>query len=152
MTVAVLETAGRYQTELTGCAGRLKDYVLANMMWDPTQDPDALISEFLIGYYSELGAPFVRKYMDTMHAAVSLSPCRFYCPLHTVAFCCLGDARGNLRSALAFNRLELSQRACRLVVCAGRRDKLLPELVLHRRAGGHKQGLPPPALAHHQQP
>ena len=41
------------------------------MMWDPTQDPDALISEFLIGYYSELGAPFVRKYMDTMHAAVS---------------------------------------------------------------------------------
>ena len=71
MTVAVLETAGRYQTGLTGCAGRLKDYVLANMMWDPTQDPDALISEFLIGYYSELGAPFVRKYMDTMHAAVS---------------------------------------------------------------------------------
>ena len=53
------------------CFGRLKDYVLASMMWDPTQDPDALISEFLIGYYSELGAPFVRKYMDTMHAAVS---------------------------------------------------------------------------------
>ena len=78
-----------------GCFGRLKDYVLASMMWDPTQNPDALISEFLIGYYSELGAPFVRKYMDTMHAAVST---------HTCGFCCLGDARGTV----TLTRLELS--------------------------------------------
>ena len=64
------------------------------MMWDPTQNPDALISEFLIGYYSELGAPFVRKYMDTMHAAVSTLTC---------GFCCLGDARGTA----TLTRLEL---------------------------------------------
>jgi hypothetical protein len=39
------------------------------MLWDPSLDPDELISEFLVGYYG-VAAPFIRKYMDTMHAAV----------------------------------------------------------------------------------
>ena len=29
----------------------LKDYVMAEMMWDQTLDPDELISEFLVGEY-----------------------------------------------------------------------------------------------------
>jgi hypothetical protein len=47
----------------------LKDYVMANMMWDPSRDPEHLITEFLNGYYSPAAAPFIRQYMDTMHQA-----------------------------------------------------------------------------------
>ena len=39
----------------------LKEDVMANMMWRPMQDPLLLISEFLEGYYSAAGAPFVRR-------------------------------------------------------------------------------------------
>jgi hypothetical protein len=34
------------------------------MMWDPSLDPDALITEFLAGYYSPVAAPFVRLYVS----------------------------------------------------------------------------------------
>ena len=47
----------------------LKDYVMAEMLWDPSLDPDQLIAEFLLLYYGPLGAPYVRLYMDTMWAA-----------------------------------------------------------------------------------
>eukprot|EP01043_Picozoa_sp_COSAG02_P020898 COSAG02_NODE_1044_length_15004_cov_106.824287_4_plen_304_part_00 len=99
----------------------LKEYVMANMMWRPTQDPLVLISEFLDGYYSE-GAPFVRcvsciclacsvrflhvvrfltdqlfdartVYMDTMHAAVDET--NFY--LHT---CCTAAPKGTSKAYL----------------------------------------------------
>jgi hypothetical protein len=46
---------------------------MAEMMWDQSLSPDELISEFLVGYYSSAGAPFVRLYMETMHAAVNSS-------------------------------------------------------------------------------
>ena len=48
----------------------LKDYVMANMLWDVSLDPDQLISEFLTGYYGTVAGPFIRLYMDTMHASV----------------------------------------------------------------------------------
>jgi hypothetical protein len=31
----------------------LKDFVMAELLWDPTLDPDALIAEFIVGYYGE---------------------------------------------------------------------------------------------------
>jgi len=48
----------------------LKDYIMATLLWDPSLDPDTLISEFLLGYYGPVASPFIRLYMDTMHAAV----------------------------------------------------------------------------------
>lgn len=48
----------------------LKDYVMAEMLWDPSLDPDILITEFLDGYYEQAG-PYIRRYMDTMHEAVN---------------------------------------------------------------------------------
>ena len=44
--------------------------LMAEMLWDVTLDPDVLIAEFLGGYYGPIAAPFVRLYMDTMHAAI----------------------------------------------------------------------------------
>lgn len=49
----------------------LKDYVMAEKLWDPSLDHDVLISEFLNGYYGS-AAPFIRLYMDTM-----VSSCRY---------------------------------------------------------------------------
>jgi hypothetical protein len=48
----------------------LKDYVMAEMLWDPSLDPDVLITEFLDGYYEQAG-PYIRRYMDAMHGAVN---------------------------------------------------------------------------------
>ena len=50
----------------------MKAYVMAEMLWDPyRRDPDQLITEFLVGYYSPAAAPFLRLYIDTMHSSVN---------------------------------------------------------------------------------
>ena len=52
----------------------LKTYVLSRMMYDPTQDPVALIDGFLAAYFGA-GAVHIRKYLDTMHASVTATGC-----------------------------------------------------------------------------
>ena len=44
----------------------LKSYVMASMLWDPTQDPQKVISEFASGYYSEQAAPYVLQFVKSM--------------------------------------------------------------------------------------
>ena len=44
----------------------LKSYVMASMLWDPSQDPAAVRWEFLVGFYSQELAPHVRDYLDYM--------------------------------------------------------------------------------------
>lgn len=34
---------------------------MAEMLWDPSLDPDALIVEFLLLYYGPVGAPWVKQ-------------------------------------------------------------------------------------------
>ena len=67
----------------------LKNYVMAEMLWNPSLDPDTLIAEFLAGYYAS-AAPFVRTYMDTMHAAVKTI-------WHFLKACCVQPPAGTLR-------------------------------------------------------
>lgn len=51
----------------------LKNFLIGKMLWDPTLDPEALIEQFLIGYFGE-AAVHVRRYMDLMHgSAVAVS-------------------------------------------------------------------------------
>ena len=49
--------------------GHLRAYLISKLMWNPEADPDAIIDDFLKGYYG-LGAPFVRQYIDQMRQAV----------------------------------------------------------------------------------
>ena len=49
----------------------LKAYVAEALMWDPTADDKALISDFLQAYYGP-GAPFVRQYMDAMYGSIEV--------------------------------------------------------------------------------
>jgi len=44
----------------------LKQYVIAKLLWDPDRDPDALVDDFLTGYYGAAAGP-MRRYFDLMH-------------------------------------------------------------------------------------
>jgi hypothetical protein len=50
----------------TGDFVRLRAWLLAHLMWDPSRDENALIDEFLRGYYGAAG-PLLRQYLDLLH-------------------------------------------------------------------------------------
>ena len=52
---------------------QLKDYVMAQALWDPTVSSDQLISDFVTGYYGSKAAPFLQTYMDAMVAGIDNS-------------------------------------------------------------------------------
>jgi hypothetical protein len=56
---------GDYQSN-GGDMAELKAWLIAQMLWDPKQDPDKLIDEFLNGYYGPAAAPFIRQYLELM--------------------------------------------------------------------------------------
>lgn len=47
---------------------RLKAWVTAHLLWNPSLDENKLIDEFLNGYYGQ-AAPYLRSYLDMMHKA-----------------------------------------------------------------------------------
>jgi hypothetical protein len=53
-------------TSLGGDMALLKAWVLAKILWNPDRDANALIREFLNGYYGPAG-PYVGKYLDLVH-------------------------------------------------------------------------------------
>ncbi|CAN5552666.1 DUF4838 domain-containing protein [soil metagenome] len=55
--------------EVGGEFAELRAYLLSKLMWDPEQDVDELINDFLNGYYEE-AAPSIRKYIDDMREAL----------------------------------------------------------------------------------
>ena len=50
----------------------LRAWFIARLLWDPTQDPQALIHEFCDGYYGAAG-PDIVAYLDGMHDALEIS-------------------------------------------------------------------------------
>ncbi len=62
----------------------LRAWVLAHLMWDPSRDPNALIDEFLAGYYGPAAWP-LRRYIDRMSDAVSRADVHFGCFQDTTA-------------------------------------------------------------------
>jgi hypothetical protein len=53
-------------TSLGGDMALLKAWVLAKLLWNPDRDADALIREFLNGYYGPAG-PYVGKFLELIH-------------------------------------------------------------------------------------
>lgn len=47
----------------------LRTWVLAHLMWNPEQDAEALVADFLRGYYGAAAAPLA-EYIELLHAAV----------------------------------------------------------------------------------
>jgi hypothetical protein len=53
----------------------LKTYVMSSMLWDPSQDPQTVVGEFLVGFFSAEAAPYVHQYLDYMgDAAANATP------------------------------------------------------------------------------
>lgn len=52
----------------TGTGGdmiELKTYLIAKLLWNPNADEQAIINDFIGGYYGDAG-PYIRQYIDTM--------------------------------------------------------------------------------------
>ncbi len=69
----------------------LRAWLLAHLMWEPSRDANALIDEFLNGYYGPAAWP-LRRYIDRMHDAVGRSGAAMHCYApDTSAWLDLGD-------------------------------------------------------------
>jgi hypothetical protein len=53
----------------------LKSYLLARLLWNPSTNVDAVMDDFLNGYYGKAG-PFLRKYIDALRAALERTGAR----------------------------------------------------------------------------
>ena len=70
---------------------RLRAWLLAHLMWDPSLDEDALIAEFLEGYYGP-AAPYLQQYLDVIHDAGEKSEVYLRCFMsNTSAYLTLDD-------------------------------------------------------------
>ena len=47
----------------------LRSYLTAQLLWQPDAEPDAIMDDFLNGYY-EAAAPFIEAYITTVHEAL----------------------------------------------------------------------------------
>ena len=47
----------------------LRSYIMAKLLWNPSADVDAIMNDFLNGFYGEAG-PHLRKYIDQMRKAL----------------------------------------------------------------------------------
>lgn len=66
--IGIMEQAA-YQSR-GGEFAELRAYVIAKLLWDPFCDVDAVIDDFMFGYYGRSGQ-FVREYFDLLHAQVT---------------------------------------------------------------------------------
>ncbi|MBN1362417.1 MAG: DUF4838 domain-containing protein [Sedimentisphaerales bacterium] len=76
---------GAYTTNGAEMA-ELRAWVLAKLLWDPSRDGQALIDEFIEGYYGP-AAPHIKAYLNVTHDAVEISGDWLGCfSIHTAKF------------------------------------------------------------------
>ena len=76
---------GAYTTNGAEMA-ELRAWVLAKLLWDPSQDGQKLIDEFIAGYYGPAG-PHIRDYLKITHDAVEATGDKLGCfSPHTAKF------------------------------------------------------------------
>ena len=51
----------------------LRAYITAQLLWNPDQDFDALMDDFIFGYYKEAGS-YIKKYVTTINAEIEKHP------------------------------------------------------------------------------
>jgi hypothetical protein len=65
-----LEGASPHDGRIYSDLEELKSFVMAELLWDPLQNPEALASEFLRAYYGE-AAPHITEYLAAVAAGVA---------------------------------------------------------------------------------
>jgi hypothetical protein len=58
--------------QMHGEFAELRAYLISKLLWNPDINVDLVMNDFLQGFYGK-AAPFVRQYIDTMHAALQAS-------------------------------------------------------------------------------
>ncbi|HEY9490115.1 MAG TPA: DUF4838 domain-containing protein, partial [Chryseosolibacter sp.] len=58
--------------EVGGEFAELRAYLISKLLWNPYENVDTLMDDFMHGYYGA-AAPFIREYIDTMHDALTQS-------------------------------------------------------------------------------
>ena len=77
---------------------RLRAWLLAHLMWDPSRDEEALIDEFLTGYYGP-AAPHLQQYLKVIHDAGERSGVYLRCFMsETNAYLTLDDLNAATRA------------------------------------------------------
>lgn len=64
----VTELFSQCNRDIGGEWSGLRGYLLAKLIWDPSLEDKAVITEFMEGYYKQ-AAPFLLKYIEDIHAA-----------------------------------------------------------------------------------
>jgi len=82
---------------------RLRAWLLAHLMWDPSRDEKALVTEFLQGYYGP-AAPYLQEYLDVVNDAGQRSGVYLRCFMNdTSGYLTLDDLN---RATRAFAKAE----------------------------------------------
>lgn len=50
----------------------LRSYMIGKLLWDPEQDPEEIMKDFLYGYYGD-AAPFLADYIELLHDELDMS-------------------------------------------------------------------------------
>ena len=58
--------------EVGGEFAALRAYMISKLLWNPNENADSVMNDFLKGYYGKAG-PYIRQYIDEMHAALLAS-------------------------------------------------------------------------------
>ncbi|TKG96452.1 DUF4838 domain-containing protein [Puteibacter caeruleilacunae] len=66
---AIFEQGNR---EIGGEFAELRAYLISKLLWNPNLDPEAIINDFLEGYYGK-AAPFIKEYINLSHKSLSES-------------------------------------------------------------------------------
>lgn len=71
--VGVLQQGNFAYGETSGLAD-LECYLAAKMMWDPNQNEEQIVDDFLRGVYGEASYPYMKEYVELLCAAVTGKP------------------------------------------------------------------------------
>lgn len=141
---------GNFSHGQCSALGQLKTYLLAKWLWDPYQDEDALITDFVRGYYGAAAEPmrnYVRLWQNAAgdcHIGIYDMPDAAYLTelLLEKAQACLTEALRLAKSTAAYTRVEreaLSVRYARLAredpTAAGHAEAVDAFMVDARRLG-----------------
>ncbi len=99
----------------------LRAWLLSHLMWQPSRDPDALINEFLTGYYGPAAWP-LRQYIDLMSDTGSKANIDLRCFMKTTSSWLTLDAL-NTAEAL-FDEAEHAVRKDKILAQRVRRARL----------------------------
>lgn len=103
-----------------GDFGRLRKWVIAHMLWNPSLDPAKLADEFCRGYYGPAG-PHISAYLELAHGAVKRSEMRLSYGNDDTSFLSLDEMNEATR---LWNKAEEAVSARPEMLARVRRDRL----------------------------